>query len=580
MGIIRHATTTSELGTARVGATQWDEAHDFTLDAADLTFTQSGAGATARTVDARLKDMVSVKDFGAVGDGVTSDQTAIANAVAYAYANGVPLYWPDGTYLSTASIANLHSVRHAGPGAILRGTDTFTLDPKAQSNKLYLSASGDNANDGLTASQPLATVQKAFDALVNYCNPILQGSWTIQLAAGTYTGYAIFDENLNSINRVVIKGPDVSRGTPTAIIDGTGSAYAHGLYFSNGAFIELRDLLVQNFTTSGGYGILFNRQQWDVNLINVWSQNNDSGAAFIGTGVVQWQYGKIASNVVNGIVVQDRCRYTLGYGASTVYSGTGAFLSTDGLYIVNNGNRGVDASRVSYGYIQYCLIENQPAGVYVHLLTRARLLAPLLKDNVVGFVCRDNSVVNNSATFSGNTVDQQFFSGGVSANYALANVQNLGSVVHLGSSVADSTQPASSSGVYALHVSTFATLPGNSLRSSRGKLRVTAYGTITNTANYVMRVYVGGNFVGAATITDAITAGAFKLEMEISASTSSATQVGFMRIETPTKSYSAAISATRDLSADSAITIYTQRNNGTDAATFNYASAELFGEML
>jgi hypothetical protein len=42
-----------------------------------IGFTQSGAGAVARTVQDKLRDTVSVRDFGAVGDGVTDDTAAI-----------------------------------------------------------------------------------------------------------------------------------------------------------------------------------------------------------------------------------------------------------------------------------------------------------------------------------------------------------------------------------------------------------------------------------------------------------------------------------------------------------------------
>jgi len=59
-----------------------------TRDLADLGggFIQSGSGATQRTVESKLQDVVSVKDFGAVGDGVTDD-TAEIDAARAAHPN-------------------------------------------------------------------------------------------------------------------------------------------------------------------------------------------------------------------------------------------------------------------------------------------------------------------------------------------------------------------------------------------------------------------------------------------------------------------------------------------------------------
>lgn len=65
--------------------------------ASKLSFTQAGASAVARTVDSKLKDTVSVKDFGAVGDGATNDTAAI-NAALAASSN---LLFPPGTYAVT-----------------------------------------------------------------------------------------------------------------------------------------------------------------------------------------------------------------------------------------------------------------------------------------------------------------------------------------------------------------------------------------------------------------------------------------------------------------------------------------------
>jgi hypothetical protein len=65
-------------------------------------FTQDGAGAVTRSWSSKLKDVVSVKDFGAVGDGTTDDRNAIKVAIEKTAATGQRLYVPAGTYLIAA----------------------------------------------------------------------------------------------------------------------------------------------------------------------------------------------------------------------------------------------------------------------------------------------------------------------------------------------------------------------------------------------------------------------------------------------------------------------------------------------
>ena len=71
-----------------------------TDQASGVYWAQGGTGAITRTVDSKLKDVVSVKDFGAVGDGVTNDTDAFAAASARINAlGGGTLVIPPGTYI-------------------------------------------------------------------------------------------------------------------------------------------------------------------------------------------------------------------------------------------------------------------------------------------------------------------------------------------------------------------------------------------------------------------------------------------------------------------------------------------------
>jgi hypothetical protein len=68
-----------------------------------VTFIQAGAGAVERTAQSKMRETVSVKDFGAVGDGVTDDTAAIQAALTYAGTIKCGVYVPgsSASYLVT-----------------------------------------------------------------------------------------------------------------------------------------------------------------------------------------------------------------------------------------------------------------------------------------------------------------------------------------------------------------------------------------------------------------------------------------------------------------------------------------------
>jgi hypothetical protein len=97
-------------------------------DASVVSYQPAGTGAVATTVQAKLRQTVSVKDFGAVGDGVTDDTAEIQAAIT-ACANGNRLLFPAGDYLVTSSLTvPSTSYLEGAPGAaILAGANSLTV---------------------------------------------------------------------------------------------------------------------------------------------------------------------------------------------------------------------------------------------------------------------------------------------------------------------------------------------------------------------------------------------------------------------------------------------------------------------
>lgn len=80
-------------------------------------FQQSGTGAVARTAESKLREIVSVKDFGAEGDGITDDSAAIQAAMNYvtSLGGGIVLV-PAGSYAVLTRLRPVSNVTLRGVG--------------------------------------------------------------------------------------------------------------------------------------------------------------------------------------------------------------------------------------------------------------------------------------------------------------------------------------------------------------------------------------------------------------------------------------------------------------------------------
>jgi hypothetical protein len=117
-------------------------------------FLQSGTSAAATTVQTKLRETVSVKDFGAVGDGVADDAAAIQNAINAVVASGGVVYFPAGTYNYTPNAT--FNITINGNGLTLKGEIgrsfvktnfngvVFSVDVKPRATVNFLGSKGLN----------------------------------------------------------------------------------------------------------------------------------------------------------------------------------------------------------------------------------------------------------------------------------------------------------------------------------------------------------------------------------------------------------------------------------------------------
>jgi hypothetical protein len=338
-----------------VGLTNVDNTSD-----ADKPVSIATATALAGKVG-RGELFLSVKDFGAVCDGVANDTTALQAAITAA--QGGVLVIP-GACLVTANLTGLHGVIFAGSGTIVRsGVRFYTKPTGTQTNTLYVNAAGSDTNDGLTNALPFLTFQAAFDALKLY-GPVLDGKWEIVAAPGTYPVSAGQQTlTTRSVNRVVVRGPVVgaSPAVPTAIIDGAGgAAYSHGLSASGvGVRVEFRDLKGINFTTGAGdtTRIPFlgeNESDFYANNIHA------TGASW--TGI--YAFNTVRARVHGGVV--DACRDGVVVNDTDATVGT----VTAPVTIKNSTEYGLYWSRGSQGHADYVNFESNATALMIDAASR------------------------------------------------------------------------------------------------------------------------------------------------------------------------------------------------------------------
>lgn len=99
------------------------------VNAAIVAYDPPFTGGVATNVEIKLSEYVSVKDFGAVGDGVADDTAAIQAAIDYAQSqtSARDVFFPAGQYRTTASltVGEEKNIRLKGEGFTFTGSEIY-----------------------------------------------------------------------------------------------------------------------------------------------------------------------------------------------------------------------------------------------------------------------------------------------------------------------------------------------------------------------------------------------------------------------------------------------------------------------
>ena len=142
----------------------------YNLSLLGSNYNQGGTGAVARTTASKLQESVSVKDFGAVGDGTTDDTTAIQNAINAAY--GLTLRVPKGTYLCTSTINVTQGLTIEGDGSLLT---VIKFNVGVGNNGIVFASSsfGNNGHGDFNVSKIAFEGASFGDAGLTYCQDVV-----------------------------------------------------------------------------------------------------------------------------------------------------------------------------------------------------------------------------------------------------------------------------------------------------------------------------------------------------------------------------------------------------------------------
>ena len=269
-----------------------------------VTFLASGTGASQRTVLDKLRDVVSVKDFGAVGDGVADDtanfQAAMTATRVQGGQNPKKLYVPKGTYkITNYLVCGTNQYIEFDQGAVINlvpATNIENTSAFVASNQTNVTLIGNGAT--INGTRTGAVIEGGAAAFYLY------GSDNVRIE----------NFNINDIatDGITITGDVIGSGPCTNVLiencvvnncrrNGMSIIHAEGVTVIGGKYAN------SNGSPAGPYAgidVEPNQDQWakNIQIIGVYTENNPGGGLLFVPG----SQGNVRGSIYDVTVIGGR----------------------------------------------------------------------------------------------------------------------------------------------------------------------------------------------------------------------------------------------------------------------------------
>lgn len=379
------------------------------IDSSTVTYDPPFTGSVATNVEAKLAQYISVLDFGAIGDGVADDTTAIQAAIDA----GHSIYLPAGTYRITSTLTAPSGTWLQGDGAgvtILAGDanvdvllfqDASVTDYTAAGiSRLKVTGSG--------ATTRLVTVNNVWGFVAEHC-------W-LRGIASTFRCIEIQRYSFECL----INSCRITDATESCIYINSIAGEA-----PNGCMIMNCDFSPEDSSTAGGYGIY--DEAGNTRIIGNWFEYAYSAGppvGYGGTAIYSIGSPKIIGNNLTDGYFGDYSVHLVGtHGA--IISGNSININgpdATGIYVENCNNTVIDGNTYVLDIADYVVsVFNSNRTIISNNVGQGIIggLYDVVALFNVGGTSQDTQIVNNAFSFAGTATGKGVL---VGASTSLTNI--------------------------------------------------------------------------------------------------------------------------------------------------------------